>query len=76
MSAIQTWVIDADQIVHTPSCVGITPRSTPYVVKIPNDGSMAEHLLRPETANGHSAPSRVRACKLCVNAMIDEQTIS
>lgn len=82
MSAIQTWVIDDEHTVHTPSCAGIVRGATPYAVKIPNDGEMAEHLARPDayrplgSTHTHSGAPRIKACKRCVNIMIDEQTIS
>jgi hypothetical protein len=84
MTKFQTpWVADREGVVHFRNCSNSGTAPSPYtpVVPLPPDApihhvvapdELVAHLGRPDSSNGHTAPSTMRACADCIEPLLEE----
>lgn len=60
------WCITKDQVVHWSICRLAEHGSTHYGTKPKTNEEMLVSLANPDTSNGHSGPSMLSACALCI----------
>ncbi len=69
---MKTTMFEADRemVVHLKNCGSEGPGAAPYFTTATTPDEMVALLARPEIANGHSAPSRMRACGACILPLV------
>lgn len=65
------WVIDELEIVHTVRCRDITEPATDYKTKARTATDLMEQLARPDTKDGHAAPTTLVHCDECIVPLIE-----
>lgn len=65
------WSADWNQVVHLRNCAAAGPGTSPYMNSAADADTLVASLARPDTSNGHSAPSALHACPDCIAPLLE-----